>query len=78
MRKSNDEYRLPTGEIVSVSQWDINELPEDAKLWNGYDYENQYWVHEGKRDMRTLEELRAEREKKNGIPATMYNIFDRI
>ena len=39
---SNDEYRIIDG--VSV-------------LWNGYNYEHQYWVFEGKEDTRTLEEL---------------------
>lgn len=44
MRTSNDEYKEIDGERV---------------LWNVYDYKNQYWVHEGKRDTRTLEELQA-------------------
>lgn len=32
--------------------------PEGATLYHGYDYENQYWVYEGKRDTRTLEEIK--------------------
>ena len=41
-RISSDEYRTIEGKRI---------------LWNGYDYERQYWVFEGNRDTRTLEEL---------------------
>ena len=37
---------------------------KNGKLYNGYDYENQYWVHKGERDTRTLEELQAVGEPK--------------
>lgn len=43
-RVSNDEYKEVDGVRI---------------LWNGYDYDKQYWVFEGKRDTRTLEELQA-------------------
>lgn len=56
-RVSCDQYRLPSGEIVDVSG--ATRVPEGSTLWNGYDYQNQYWVHEGKRDTRSLEELQA-------------------
>ena len=29
----------------------------NGKLWNGYDYDKQEWVFEGKKDTRTLEEI---------------------
>ena len=34
-----------------------NDEYQNGKLWNGYDYQNQCWVHEGKPDTRTIEEL---------------------
>ncbi len=55
MRTSKDEYRLPNGEIIALSQ--MEQPPEDAKIWNGYDYKNQHWVYKGNKDTRTLEEL---------------------
>ena len=36
-----------------------NDQYKDGILWNGYDYEKQEWVFEGKKDTRTLGELRA-------------------
>ena len=39
---------------------------KNGKLWNGYDYTNQYWVYEGKRDTRTIAEL--EQAIRNGRP----------
>ena len=65
MRKSGDEYKLPNGEIVGVSL--SEKPPQGARIWNGYDYENQYWVYNGVRDTRTLEELRAAIEAKRGF-----------
>jgi len=56
MRTSKDEYKLSSGEIIALSQ--NEQPPENAKIWNGYDYKNQYWVYQGKKDTRTLEELR--------------------
>jgi len=57
MRTSSDEYILPSGEIIAVNQ--TTEPPLNAKLYNGYDYVNQYWVFKGQRDTRTLEQLKA-------------------
>ena len=62
MRTSKDEYKLPDGTIAALSQ--DQAPPEGAVVWNGYDYRNQYWVREGARDTRTLEELRAAVENK--------------
>lgn len=56
-RVSKDEYKLPTGESVFIGGMDT--VPEGAVLWNGYDYSKQEWVHQGKKDVRTLEELRT-------------------
>jgi hypothetical protein len=56
MRTSCDQY-MHEGQIINVSPSD--EAPEGSTLWNGYDYTKQYWVFEGKRDTRTLEELQA-------------------
>ena len=56
MRTSMDEYKTKEGTIVAVSQ--DEEPPINSKLWKGYDYTNQEWVFEGKKDIRTLEELR--------------------
>ena len=61
MRFSKDQYRLQDGRIVGVSQ--SEEAPEGATLWNGYDYVKQEWVFEGKKDERTIEELKAAIEK---------------
>lgn len=59
MRTSKDEYILTNGEIIALSQ---NEIPpQGARIYNGYDYHNQYWVFGGKRDTRTLEELQAKK-----------------
>ena len=57
MRTSKDEYKMPNGEIVAISQ--IEQPPEGARIWNGYDYINQCWIFNGERDTRTLEELKA-------------------
>lgn len=58
MRTSHDQYKFTAdGPIVYVPQ--TVEPPENAFLWNGYDYEKQEWIFEGKKDTRTLEELRA-------------------
>ena len=43
MRTSKDIYKTINGKKI---------------LWKGYDYKNQYWVFEGKKDIRTLEEIR--------------------
>lgn len=55
MRTSCDQYKLSTGELVNVSQ--MHTPPEGAVIWNGYDYEKQQWIFEGKPDTRTLEQL---------------------
>ena len=57
MRTSKDQYKMSNGTIVSIPQSELP--PRNAKIWNGYDYVNQYWIHNGKRDNRTLAELRA-------------------
>lgn len=56
MRTSRDEYKLPNGNIVAISQ--MEKPPEGSVIWNGYDYVNQFWVYNGKKDVRTLEELK--------------------
>jgi len=48
MRTSKDIYKIINGKKI---------------LWKGYDYKNQYWVFEGKKDTRTLEELRKATKK---------------
>ena len=57
MRKSNDVYKMPNGELIEINQ--MTQPPENAKLWQGYDYEKQEWVFNDKKDIRTLEELKA-------------------
>jgi len=65
MRTSNDEYRLPDNTIISINQ--NTQPPKNAVIWNGYDYQNQYWVLQGKRDTRTLEELQKYQKFKSGF-----------
>lgn len=55
MRTSNDIYKLLDGTFVSIDQ--MTEPPQGAVIWKGYDYTNQYWVHNGQKDTRTLEQL---------------------
>lgn len=55
MRMSKDEYILPNGEIIALSQ--DKQPPKDAKIYNGFDYKNQCWIFEGKKDNRTIKEL---------------------
>lgn len=64
-RLSKDEYKLADGSSVFVGGMD--EVPEGATLWRGYDYKNQYWVINGERDTRTLEDMIKENEAKHGI-----------
>ena len=56
MRTSKDQYKTKKGNIIAVSQ--NEKAPEGSKIWNGYDYKNQYWVYQGKKDERTLVEIR--------------------
>ena len=62
MRMSRDEYVNPLGAKILLGQ---NEQSQEfikehrLKLYNGYDYVNQCWIHNGKKDERSLEELRA-------------------
>lgn len=62
MRTSRDVYKNALGALIQLSQ---NEQSREfiaahgLTLWSGYDYDRQEWVHEGKKDTRTLEELRA-------------------
>lgn len=60
-RVSCDQYRLPNGIIVNCTSAAIESeiLKDGGTLWNGYDYRKQEWVYQGKKDTRTLEELRA-------------------
>lgn len=58
-RTLNDVYKLANGQLIEVGQ--NEQAPPLAKLWHGYDYNNQYWVYEGEKDTRTLEELQASR-----------------
>lgn len=55
MRTSCDQYKTVEGNIINV--FDLDSLPDGAILWNGYDYDNQYWVYNGSRDIRSVEEL---------------------
>lgn len=57
MRTSNDEYKLPNGEIVSINQ--MTKPPQGAIIQNGYDYEKQCWIHNGRKDTRTPKQLQA-------------------
>ena len=57
MRTSKDIYKLVNGKLMAFSQ-DVYP-PVGAKIWTGYDYKNQYWIYEGKKDTRHLKELRA-------------------
>lgn len=56
-RMSCDQYRTVDGKVVEVSGMD--RPPVGAILWNGYDYNKQEWVFEGKKDTRSLEQLQA-------------------
>lgn len=69
-RVSCDQYKLPDGTLVLVSG--AERPPEGSVLWNGYDYDKQYWVYEGERDTRTLEELQAKMHgAESGCPVEM-------
>jgi len=59
MRTSKDIYKMANGKLLSFDQ--MTEIPQGATIWSGYDYENQEWVFEGKKDTRTLEELKQAR-----------------
>ena len=56
MRTSKDIYKLPNSELVAINQ--MTEPPQNAVIWRGYDYNKQYWVFDGKKDTRTLEQLK--------------------
>ena len=56
MRQSQDIYKTVSGELVTISP--MEQPPAGSQIWNGYDYENQCWVFEGKMDTRTIEQLR--------------------
>jgi len=56
MRTSKDIYKLPSGILIAVSQ--NEQPPKRATLWCGFNYKGQYWVFKGKRDRRTLEQLK--------------------
>lgn len=44
-RISGDQWIFPDGRTVVVQP---GEIVEGAKLYNGYDYKNQFWVQNGK------------------------------
>ena len=46
MRTSRDQWKLPNGELVVTQPGDKPD--DDAVLVNGYDYEEQHWVIDGK------------------------------
>lgn len=50
MRTSKDIYKLPNGDTVAVSQ--MEQPPQGATLWRGYDYDKQEWIFNGERDTR--------------------------
>ena len=56
MRTSKDICKLPDGRLMEVDH--TTDRPENAVIWNGYDYDKQQWIYNGKKDTRTLEELR--------------------
>lgn len=62
MRNSNDIYKLSNGKLISINQ--MTKSPKDSKLYTGYDYDLQEWRFEGKKDIRTLKELK---QKHNSI-----------
>lgn len=57
MRISKDIYKLKNGKLIAISQ--SMKPPKDSKLWSGFNYHLQEWWFEGKKDTRTIEELRA-------------------
>jgi hypothetical protein len=61
MRTSKDEYKTLDGSLVAVSQ--DQKPPQGAVIWNGYDYKNQFWVFNGEKDTRTLEQLKESLNK---------------
>lgn len=52
---SKDEYKTIDGQSVFIGGYD--DIPEGATLWNGFNYNAQKWIYNGKPDTRTLEEL---------------------
>ena len=67
MRTSKDEYINPAGRLIMLpnNKYQSQEFIKEhkLKLYNGYDYENQCWIYKGKKDTRTLEELKAATNK---------------
>ena len=43
--------------MLEVNQ--MTEVPASAKIWQGYDYDKQMWIFNGKPDTRTLAELQT-------------------
>ena len=58
MRFSIDQWKLKDGSIIIAFK-----APRNAVFWTGYDYKNQYWVFEGKKDTRTIKEIKRSRKK---------------
>lgn len=61
MRTSKDIYVNSLGQFILLGQ---NEQTREfikkkkLKIWSGFDYDKQEWIFEGKKDTRTLEELK--------------------
>ena len=55
MRTSKDIYKTKSGELYEVGGGELP--PPFSKIYTGYDYQNQCWMFEGKKDTRTLEQL---------------------
>ncbi len=65
MRKSSDIYKLSNGKLVIINL--DTRPPANATLWRGYDYDNQFWVFEGKRDCRSLSEIKKYDTRNNNL-----------
>ena len=44
-RESGDQYKMQDGSFVEVCG--SEQRPENATLWNGFDYKKQQWVIDG-------------------------------
>ena len=56
MRISKDIYKLENGDFIVLDQ--KTKPPVNSKLWSGYNYKLQEWWFEGKKDKRTLEQIK--------------------
>lgn len=46
MRESGQQYKMADGSL-QVLVCACADVPKDAVLWNGYDYQEQLWVIDG-------------------------------